>query len=202
VFVPVHAPAWQVSVRVQELPSLQAAPSGLAGLEQAPVAGSQVPASWHWSVGVHAIGGPGTQAPLPQVSPTVQALPSLHAAVLLTCRHPTSGSQESVVHGLPSSQFRGGVPVQVPFRQTPVPLHTSPSPQVAVLLVCRHPAAGSHESSVQTLWSLQSAAGPATQTPFVQMSVVVQASPSLHAVPFGLAGLEQTPLAGSQLPAR
>ena len=44
---PVHAPAWHVSVCVQALPSLQAVPSAFAGLEQVPVAGSQVPAPWH-----------------------------------------------------------------------------------------------------------------------------------------------------------
>src|SRR5207249_11251161 len=55
-FVPVHVPAWQVSVRVQALPSLQAAPSGFAGLEQVPVAGSQLPAAWHWSAGAQTTG--------------------------------------------------------------------------------------------------------------------------------------------------
>jgi hypothetical protein len=45
--LPVQIPAWQVSVRVQALPSLQVEPSPLAGFEQAPFAGSQVPATWH-----------------------------------------------------------------------------------------------------------------------------------------------------------
>src|SRR5437667_419154 len=44
---PVQVPFWQVSVCVQGLASLQAAPSAFAGSEQVPVAGSQVPASWH-----------------------------------------------------------------------------------------------------------------------------------------------------------
>jgi hypothetical protein len=45
-FAPVQLPAWQVSERVQALPSLQAEPSGLAApLEQVPVAGLQTPAS-------------------------------------------------------------------------------------------------------------------------------------------------------------
>jgi hypothetical protein len=42
---PVQIPAWQVSVRVQALPSLQVEPSPLAGFEQAPLVGSQVPAT-------------------------------------------------------------------------------------------------------------------------------------------------------------
>src|SRR5690348_15661542 len=39
------------------------------------------------------------------------------------------------------------------------------------------------------------------QTPPVQMSVVVQAFPSLHAVPFGAVGFEHWPVPGSHVPA-
>jgi len=46
-FEPTHIPLWQVSVCVQELPSLQAVPLGAAGLEHSPVEESQVPATWH-----------------------------------------------------------------------------------------------------------------------------------------------------------
>jgi hypothetical protein len=46
-FEPTHVPAWQVSVCVQALPSLQAVPLALAGLEHMPVAGSHVPGLWH-----------------------------------------------------------------------------------------------------------------------------------------------------------
>jgi hypothetical protein len=60
---------------------------------------------------------------------------------------------------------------------------------------------GSQESLVQTLLSLQSAAGPATQAPFAHASVVVHAFPSLQAAPLGLAGSEQRPVPGSQMPA-
>jgi hypothetical protein len=42
---PAHAPAWQVSVRVQALPSLQAVPFGLLGFEHVPDMGLHVPAS-------------------------------------------------------------------------------------------------------------------------------------------------------------
>ncbi len=58
-----HAPAWQVSVSVQAFPSLQAVPSGPAGFEQTPVAGSHVPATWHASDGVQTTGLEPTQAP-------------------------------------------------------------------------------------------------------------------------------------------
>ena len=44
---PVQAPAWQVSVWVQALPSEQPVPFGALGLLHVPVAGLQVPATWH-----------------------------------------------------------------------------------------------------------------------------------------------------------
>src|SRR2546422_759462 len=78
-FVPRQAPAWQVSVWVQASPSVQAVPFGLSGLEQRPFAGSQTPASWHWSRAVQTTGLAPTQAPAWQVSVWVQASPSLQA---------------------------------------------------------------------------------------------------------------------------
>src|SRR5436309_1922079 len=75
-FAPTQAPAWQVSVRVQASPSSHGAPLSLAGLLQAPDAGLQVPAVWHWSAAVHTTGFAPTQAPAAQVSVCVQALPS------------------------------------------------------------------------------------------------------------------------------
>jgi hypothetical protein len=77
--VPTHAPAWHVSLCVHALPSLHAVPSAFAGFEHAPVAGSQVPARWHWSCAVHVTGFAPTQAPFWHVSLWVHALPSLHA---------------------------------------------------------------------------------------------------------------------------
>ena len=76
---PVQTPAWQVSVCVQASPSLHAVPSGCAGFEQAPVEGSQVPATWQASLAVHTTGLPPVQTPAWQVSVCVQASPSLHA---------------------------------------------------------------------------------------------------------------------------
>src|SRR6266481_7487579 len=78
-FAPVQVPAWQVSVWVQALPSLQATPSALAGLEQVPLAGSQVPATWHWSRAVQTTRFAAVQMPAWQVSVWVQALPSVQA---------------------------------------------------------------------------------------------------------------------------
>ena len=62
------------------------------------------------------------QAPDAQV-PTLQALASQQAAVLLVNLQPVLGSQASVVQGLPSSQAKG-----VPLMQTFVS-HLSPTVQ-------------------------------------------------------------------------
>jgi hypothetical protein len=84
---PVHAPLWQVSVCVHALPSLHAVPLGaFVGAEQAPVPGLHVPATWHAGA-VHVIAGPGTQAPLWQVSPAVQALLSVQVVPFVTGVH-------------------------------------------------------------------------------------------------------------------
>ena len=93
-------PFWHVSPLVQASPSLQAAPFVLAGLEQVPVAGSQVPATWHWSEAVQTTGLLPVQSPLSQVSVCVQALPSLHAvpSVLAGSEHaPVAGLQVPAV---------------------------------------------------------------------------------------------------------
>ncbi len=91
---PTHAPDWQVSVCVQRLPSLQAVPFAAAALEHAPVDGSHVPATWHWSDAVHATGLEPVHAPFWQVSDWVQALPSLQAVPL-----DTAGLEHAPVDG-------------------------------------------------------------------------------------------------------
>src|SRR5437899_1532290 len=55
-FAPMQLPAWQVSVWVQASPSAQALPSAWFGLEHVPLAGSQTPATWHWSSAVQTTG--------------------------------------------------------------------------------------------------------------------------------------------------
>ena len=79
---PTHTPAWQESVCVQRFPSLHGVPSATLGVEHCPVAASQVPAPWHWSIGAHALATPAVQTPAWQVSFTVQPLPSSHAVPL------------------------------------------------------------------------------------------------------------------------
>src|SRR5436189_103900 len=136
--------------------------------------------------------GPGvpTQTPSWHVS-VVQASPSLHGAVLLVWRQPPAPSQVSSVQGLLSSQFWVVVAVHVP------PWHVSPivqglaSSQGAVLFTWGQPLAGLQPSSVQTLPSLQSGAGPPTQAPARQVSPVVQALPSSQGATLGT--FSQTP---------
>jgi len=91
---------------VQALPSLQAVPSTFAGFVHTPVAGLQMPATWHWSDGAQMTGAPTWHCPAPsQVSAPLQALPSLQLVpVGLDVWTQAPVEQESVVHGLPSSQ--------------------------------------------------------------------------------------------------
>lgn len=92
-----QAPFWQVSPPVHAFPSLQALPLALIGFEHEPVAGLQVPATWHWSCAVQVTAGPAMQWPAPsQVSPAVQRLLSVQA---VPC-----GWNPSQVHTSPSQK--------------------------------------------------------------------------------------------------
>ena len=67
-----------------------------AGLEQVPVAGSQAPVTWHWSVAGQAREAPPMQAPARQASPTVHAFPSSQVAPFALAgleQDPVAGSQ-------------------------------------------------------------------------------------------------------------
>src|SRR5206468_7220932 len=117
-----------------------------------PVAGLQV-SSVHRSASLQLGGGPPTQAPPPQVSPVVHALPSSQGAELLVFVHPVAGLQKSFVQRFPS-------------------LHAAEFP------VCTHPVAGLQESSVHAMPSSQFGGGPPTQMLPLQAPPVVQASSS------------------------
>ena len=75
---PPQAPAEHASPEVQAFPSSHVDPSGAAGFEQTPDAGSQTPASWHASEATHTTGFAPVHTPPSQVSVCVQALPSVH----------------------------------------------------------------------------------------------------------------------------
>jgi hypothetical protein len=105
--------------------------------------------------------------PLTQASP-VQAFPSVQAFALLFGCVQLPAEHRSSVQGLPSLAH------------------------VDVLFVWTQPVAGLHESLVHTLESSQFSAVP-THTPLEQASPVVQAVPSLHAVPLGALTCPQLP---------
>ena len=141
---------------------------------------------------------PLVQTPPAQMSPTVQAFPSSQPSVLFVKTQPVAGTQESVVQTLPSLQTR----VPVPAWQVPPP-HVSPVVQAlpslhdAVLLACAQPVAGTQESSVHGLLSLQfSEPAPGWQLPPEHVSPVVQAFKSSHAA---VLLVKTHPVAGAQL---
>jgi glyoxylate utilization-related uncharacterized protein len=173
---PAQAPPEQVSLVVQALPSLQGA---VLLVWAHPVAGMQV-SSVHPLLSLQLGATPPAQAPPAQVSPVVQAFPSLHDAALLAWVQPVAGLQASLVQTLPSLQFGAGPPTQVPPAQVSLVVQALPSLHDAVLLVWVHPVAGLQASSVQPLLSLQLGAAPPTQAPLAQASLVVQALPSLQ----------------------
>src|SRR2546425_11776314 len=80
----------------------------------------------------------------------------------------------------PSSQLGAGPPRHRPPLHLSLVVQPFPSLHGAVLFVWKQPVAGLQVSSVQTLPSSQVSAGPPTQPPLLQVSLVVQAFPSLQ----------------------
>jgi len=118
---------------------------------------------------------------------------------------PLDGSQRSSVQTLPSLQSSGAPPTHAPAEQASFVVHALPSLQIdpsALLGFEQKPLAGSHVPATWH-WSLakQTTGFAPVQTPVWQVSLCVQALPSLQEIPFDAAGFEQAPLAGSQVPA-
>src|SRR5262249_10030652 len=105
------------------------------------------------------------QEPPRQEPLCVQRLPSSQGvrSARLVCVQPVAGSQPSAVQLLWSLQSGAGPPTQCPPEHVSDVVQAVEASQDAVVLVCWQPAAGSQVSSVQTLWSLQSSAGPPAQ---------------------------------------
>jgi hypothetical protein len=193
---PLHVPPPHVSFVVQALPSLHGLvlltwtqPPGTpkaAGLQESFVQGL---------LSSQLSGAPPLQVPPPHVSFVVQAFPSLQGAVLFAFTQPVAGLQESSVHELLSLQLGAGPPLQVPPPHVSFVVQAFPSLQGVELSALTQPVAGSQESSVQGLLSLQLGAGPPLQVPPPHVSFVVQAFPSSHE--FVLLVWTQ-PVAGSQ----
>jgi hypothetical protein len=136
------------------------------------------------------------------MSALVQASPSSQPAPFVTAwlaHCPVPGSHVSFVHTLPSPQSFGVPGAQVPPWQLSPVVQALPSshalPSCAGVWA-QLPVGESHASWVHTLPSPQSFGVPPVQLPAWQLSPTVQPSPSLHAVPLGMAGWEHAPLAG------
>jgi hypothetical protein len=190
------------------LPSLHDVPSAAAGFEQAPLAGSQVPAAWHWSLAVQVTGLEPTHAPPRQASICEQALPSLQTVPSIAAgfeHAPVAGSQAPAKwHWSLATQMTGVVPTHVPATQASIceqalkSLHAVPS---AAAGFEHTPEAGSQVPATWH-WSLaaQATGFEPTHVPATQASVCEQALPSLQDVPSATAGFEQVPEPGSQTP--
>ena len=121
-------------------------------------------------------------APFTQRSFSVQALESAQSASVVqqlgapTLWQPVDGSQESLVHELLSSQFRGVLGAQLPLEHFSMPLHRlvppHPSPSDTGLWTQPPLTPGSQESVVQGFVSSQ-LSGSLTHRPESQRSLVV-----------------------------
>jgi hypothetical protein len=129
--LPVHTPLSHVSVRVQASPSLHGVPFALAGVEQWPVWGSHVPASWHWSEAAQTTGLLPVHTPLSHISVCVQASPSLHGVPLALAgseQRPVCGSHVPASwHWSAAVHTTGLLPVHTPLSHMSVCVQASPS---------------------------------------------------------------------------
>lgn len=87
----------------------------------------------HTLLSLHTIAAPGLHSPLLQLSPEVQAFPSLQTNVLGTTKQPLVGLQVSSVQGLASLQSMAAPPLQVPPLHLSAEVHKLPSSQLRVL---------------------------------------------------------------------
>lgn len=170
-----HVPDWHVSLCVQPSPSLHDVPfvSLLVAHDPEP---SQVSGLSH-----------AVSDELPHAVPAVAFGPDWQS--------PDVGLHDSTpLQTLPSLEHTVGVPGwHDPPPQTSPVVQALPSLHGLVLLAWTHPVPNEHESSVQGLPSSQVEGVPATHAPPLQVSPVVQASPSLHGAPFASPLVWQTP---------
>src|SRR5439155_1220556 len=145
------------------------------------------------------------QTPLWQVSVCVQALPSLQALPLAfggleDVR--VGGEQVSAVwHWSEAVQTTGLLPVQTPLWQVSVCVQASPSLQALPLAFGGFEHVPVVGSQVPAVWhwseAVQTTGLLPVQTPLWQVSVCVQASPSLQALPLAFGGVAHVGVEGS-----
>jgi len=149
------------------------------------------------------------QTPLWQVSVCVQALPSLHvvplgAGGLEHC--PVDVLQGPATwHWSEAVQTTGLEPVQTPPWQVSVCVQALPSVHAVPFVLGGLEHTPVLVLQVPTSWHWSEAVHTTgfepMQVPFWQVSVCVQALPSVQVVPSVLLGFEHTPVDGSQVPA-
>src|SRR6266516_2169961 len=190
--VPPHVPVWHVSPVVHASLSSHAVPSAFGGFEQ-PVAGSQVPASWHWSCAVQTTGSPLTHAPAWHASPVVHASLSSHAVPsgFGGFEQPVAGSQMPASwHWSCAVQTTGVPPTHVPAWHASPVVHASPSSHAVPSSFGGFEQRPVDGSQIPASWhwscAVQRTTAPPTHVPAWHVSPVVHASLSSHAVPSGL----------------
>jgi hypothetical protein len=204
-----QTPVWQVSVCVHSVPSLQAAPSALAGLEQAPVFVSQLPALWHWSLAVQVTGLAPAHTPPWHVSVLVHGLASSQVAPFVfagSLHRPLDVSQVPAEwHWSLAAHTTALAPVQTPPWHESLLVHALPSLHPVPLAL-----AGLLQTPVAALqvpaswhWSVavQVTGFVPLQTPAWQLEgPVVHRSPSSHAVPSTRGVAMHCPVEGLHVP--
>jgi hypothetical protein len=196
-----HVPAWHVSPFVHAFPSEHDVPLGAVGVEQAPLNGLQVPATWQESAALQVTGSEPVQVPAWQLSLCVQALPSEHVVPLGAVgleQAPVAASHTPPMWQASAAvQTTGVVPTQIPVEQASTVVHALPSEQVVPWGASGFEQAPVEGLHVPALWHASEAAhttGSApTQTPAWQLSAWVHALPSLQVVPFATGVWEQVP---------
>lgn len=196
---PAQLPLVHVSLLVHTLPSSQPLPLGLAVFLQ--------PLSAKHTSSVQAL--PSSQFAEPtvvqkppwQLSPAVQALPSLQVAPLgngVNLQSPVTASQPSVVHTRPSWQILP-LPLHLPPTHFSPVVHGLPSSQIAPsgAGACAQVPVPSQLSVVHGSLSSQPLTGP-PHLPAVHASGLVHATPSLHGLPSAALLAVQLPLVLSQ----
>ena len=188
----VQAPPAHWSPVVQASPSVQVAALNSATQPSCALQLSVV----HKLPSSQEIARPGRQEPPAQLSPSVQALPSEHSALLATNTQPLAELQVSLVQTLPSSQLSAAPGVQALSTQASPVVQASPSLHGAVVATFWQPVTGWQASAVQLLPSSQLLAAPGWQALLAHASPTVQASLSVQVA---VLATNTQPLAGLQL---
>ena len=182
--VPMQLPSVHASALVHAVPSLQEVPANFRTSLHCPLLDSHDHVA-HAVLSAQTLTVPDLHSPPAQESPTVHSVPSEHGKPSsLLLKQPLLGSQPSVVHGLPSSQFFSDPTTHMPPWQLSLTVQLLPSAsQDPAALLCRQFWALSSQTSVvqaflssqvpSSTWPLQLSSWP------LQVSVWMLA---LHAV--------------------